>query len=236
MPRGTVEGALLRRVALPGLRPRPPQKPRRVAVQPLVSLTSGTLFAKTTLSLRAWFLGIYLLTQHKNGISTLALRRQLGVSHRDFLRSSYNTAWLHKHKRTSYRDFIRSQAMVQRGSDQALGGIVQMDDGYWGGERHGGGVGRGSPRKTPFVAALQCTPLGHPIAMRRDRVSGFRKTVLAAWAQRHPVPGTAIVSDGMACFSSVTAADCTPVAIPTGGGVPDQGRPIFWSINTLLGR
>ena len=205
-------------------------------MQPLVSLTSGTLFAETTLSLRTWFLGIYLPTQHKNGISTLALRRQLGVSHRDFLRSSYNTAWLHKHKRTSYRDFIRSQAMVQRGSDQALGGIVQMDDGYWGGERHGGGVGRGSPRKTPFVAALQCTPLGHPIAMRRDRVSGFRKTVLAAWAQRHPVPGTAIVSDGMACFSSVTAADCTPVAIPTGGGVPDQGRPIFWSINTLLGR
>ncbi len=35
MPRGTVEGALLRRVALPRLRPRPPQKPRRVAVQPL---------------------------------------------------------------------------------------------------------------------------------------------------------------------------------------------------------
>ena len=60
MPRGTVEGALLRRVALPGLRPRPPQKPRRVAVQPLVSLTSGTLFAETTLSLRTWLFG-YLL-------------------------------------------------------------------------------------------------------------------------------------------------------------------------------
>ena len=28
------------------------------------------------------------------------------------------------------------------------------DDAYWGGERHGGGTGRGSPGKTPFVAAM----------------------------------------------------------------------------------
>lgn len=81
----------------------------------------------------------------------------------------------------------------------------------------------------------QCTPQGHPIAMRMDKVPGFRKSVLAAWAQRHLVPGTAIVSDGLACFPSVTTADCTHVAIPTGGGVPDQGHPVFWWINTMLG-
>lgn len=120
------------------------------------SLTSGTLFAKTKLPLRTWFLAIYLLTQHKNGISALLLHRQLGVS--------YNTAWLLKHK------FM--QAMVERDSEQALGGIVQIDDAYWGGERHGGGTGRGSPGKTPFVAAIQCNAEGHPIAMRMDRVPG----------------------------------------------------------------
>jgi transposase-like protein len=79
-----------------------------------VSLTSGTVFAETKLPLRTWFLAIYLLTQHKNGISALALRRQLGVS--------YNTAWLLKHK--------LMQAMVERDSDFALGGIVPMDDAY----------------------------------------------------------------------------------------------------------
>jgi transposase-like protein len=67
-----------------------------------VSLTSGTLFAETKLPLRTWFLAIYLLTQHKNGISVLALWRQLGVS--------YNTAWLLKHK--------LMQAMVERDSDR----------------------------------------------------------------------------------------------------------------------
>lgn len=95
-----------------------------------VSLTSGTLFAKTHLPLRTWFLAIYLLTQHKNGISALAMHRQLGVS--------YNTAWLLKQK--------LMQAMVDRDSDFALGGIVQMDDAYWGGERHGGGTGRVAAR------------------------------------------------------------------------------------------
>lgn len=54
------------------------------------SLTSGTLFAGTKLSLTVWFLAIFLLTQSKNAMSALELKRQLGVS--------YNTAWLLKHK------------------------------------------------------------------------------------------------------------------------------------------
>ena len=184
-----------------------------------VSLTSGTVFAETKLPLRTWFLAIYLLTQHKNGISALALHRQLGVS--------YNTAWLLKHK--------LMQAMIERDSDFALGGIVQMDDAYWGGERHGGGTGRGSPGKTPFVAAVQCTAEGHPIAMRMDVMEGFRKKVLSTWAKRYLVPGTAVVSDGLNCFPGVTDADCTHTPIVTGGGVPDLGHPIFWWVNTVLG-
>jgi DNA-directed RNA polymerase subunit RPC12/RpoP len=193
-----------------------------------VSLISGTLFAETKLPLRTWFLAIYLLTQHKNGISALALHRQLGVS--------YNTAWLLKHKLMSPKGTsFGAQAMAERDSDLALGGIVQMDDAYWGGERHGGGRGRGSPGKTPFVAAVQCTPEGHPIAMRMDVVPGFRKAMLTTWAQRHLVPGTAVVSDGLKCFPGVTDADCTHTAISTGGGVPDLGHPIFWWVNTMLG-
>ena len=184
-----------------------------------VSPTSGTVFADTKLPLRTWFLAIYLLTQNKNGISALSLRRQLGVSP--------NTAWLLKHK--------LMQTMRERDDDRALSGIVQMDDAYWGGERHGGGTGRGSPGKTPFVAAVECTPQGHPLRMRMDVVAGFRKTVLAAWATRYLTRGTAVVSDGLTCFPGVTEADCTHVAIPTGGGVPSEGHPIFVWINTLLG-
>lgn len=181
------------------------------------SLTSGTIFADTKLPLRVWFLAIYLLTQNKNGISALSLRRQLGVS--------YNTAWLIKHK--------LMQVMVERDVTQSLSGNVQLDDAYWGGERHGGAVGRGSPGKTPFVAAVQCTPQGHPVKMRMDVVGGFRKTELATWAKRHLEPGSAVVSDGLSCFTAVTDAACTHLAITTGGGVPNDER--FTWVNTMLG-
>lgn len=182
-----------------------------------VSVTSGTLFAGTHLPLRTWFLAMYLIAQNKNGISALSLRRQLGVS--------YNTAWLVKHK--------VMQAMVERDGEQALQDTVQMDDAYWGGERHGGGVGRGSPGKVPFVAAVQCNADGHPIAMRMDVVPGFRKRVLATWARRHLAPGTAVVTDGLNCFPGVTAAGCVHTPTVTGGGVPTD--PTFWWVNVMLG-
>ena len=54
------------------------------------SLTAGTLFDNTKLPLRTWYLAMYLLTQSKNGISAMGLKRQLGVS--------YNTAWRVKHR------------------------------------------------------------------------------------------------------------------------------------------
>lgn len=42
----------------------------------------GTVMEHTHLPLRLWFLAMYLLTQHKNAISALALKHQLGVSYK----------------------------------------------------------------------------------------------------------------------------------------------------------
>lgn len=94
------------------------------------SWISGTLFEQTKLPLTRWFLAIYLVTQAKTGLSALASKRQIGVS--------YNTAWGIKHK--------IMQAMKERDDRKPLGGIIQLDDVYWGGKR-----GRGSENKTPFV-------------------------------------------------------------------------------------
>jgi ribosomal protein L37AE/L43A len=44
-----------------------------------VSLTAGTLFAQTKLPLKMRFLAIYPLSQDKNGISAMALRRSTGA-------------------------------------------------------------------------------------------------------------------------------------------------------------
>ena len=43
------------------------------------SLTAGSLLEHTKLPLTTWFLGIYLISQARTGLSALALKRQLGV-------------------------------------------------------------------------------------------------------------------------------------------------------------
>ena len=124
-----------------------------------VSLTAGTILASTRLALRTWFVAMYLMTQTKNGISALELSRQLGVS--------YNTAWSLEHK--------LMQVMKERDDTRPLGGSVQLDDAYWGGERRGGKRGRGAPGKTPFVAAVELNPKGRPVRMRLSRIGAFSK-------------------------------------------------------------
>ena len=54
------------------------------------SVLSGTIFESSKLALPKWFLAMHLMTQAKNNISALELKRHLDVS--------YPTAWLVKHK------------------------------------------------------------------------------------------------------------------------------------------
>ena len=124
--------------------------------QPVVGsnpIVSSIAYECTKLPLTTWFLGIYILTQPKNGTSVLELKRPLGIS--------YNAAWRLKYK--------RMQAMKERDDSQPLSGNVQMDDVYVGGERPGGKRGRGAAGKTPVVTAVQINGDGHPIAMRLSK-------------------------------------------------------------------
>ena len=95
------------------------------------SVTAGTLFAGSKLPLSVWFLAMHLITQAKNGISSLELSRQLAISQ--------NSAWLMKHK--------LMQAMLERDAGRKLRGLVQIDDAYWGGRRRGYKRGRGTRGK-----------------------------------------------------------------------------------------
>jgi len=162
---------------------------------------------------------MHLLTQSKNGMSALALKRNIGVS--------YNTAWSVKHK--------IMQVMKERDDSKPLEGIIQLDDAYIGGEMSGGKVGRGSENKTPFVAAVACDNAGHPVRMAMHVVEGFKSTEIARWAKQHLAPGGKVVSDGLACFSAVTAAKCKHHSIVTGGGPKSVTKKEFVWINTMIG-
>lgn len=133
------------------------------------SLTSGTLFENTRLPLNQRFLAIHLVTQSKTGLSTLELKRQIKVS--------YNTAWSMKQK--------IMQVMKERDDRKPLSGKVQLDDVYWGGERHGGSTGRGSPNKVPFIAAVSTNEEGHPASMNTNVVKGFLSSEISRWSKKH---------------------------------------------------
>jgi transposase-like protein len=86
------------------------------------SLTAGTIFHASKLPLRIWFQAMYFLTQTKNNVSALELKRLLGVS--------YPTAWRIKHK--------LMQVMAEREAGRKLDGRIEVDDAYLGGEHPGG--------------------------------------------------------------------------------------------------
>jgi hypothetical protein len=183
------------------------------------SLTAGTIFAASKLPPTTWFLALYLLTQQKNAISAMELMRQLGVS--------YNTAWSLKHKLL--------QTMLERDANRQLAGVIQIDDVYWGGECHGQTPGRGSPNKTPFVAALAKSLDGHPVALRLSVVAGFRKCEIAGWTEKFIHPDSIVVSDGLACFSGIAAAGVEHQPVVTGGGAASVELEDFRWLNTILG-
>lgn len=183
------------------------------------SLTAGTVFAYSKLPLTVWFLAMYLLTQQKNGISALELKRQLGVS--------YQTAWSMKHKLL--------QAMLECDTQYRPSGVVEFDDVYWGGECHGQTPGRGSPNKTPFVAALSKSHDGHPRALRMNVVESFRKCELAAWAEQFLDPDCIALSDGLGCFRGIAEAGVEHQAVVTGGGAASVELEDFRWLNTIIG-
>ncbi len=183
------------------------------------SLTAETIFAYTKLPLTIWFLALYLLTQQKNGISALELKRQLGVS--------YPTAWSIKQK--------LMQVMLERDAGYQLSGVIEIDDVYWGGEIHGATAGRGSPNKTPFIAALSKTDDGKPVALRMSVVAGFRKSELAAWTEKFLDPNCIVVSDGLACFRGIADAGVEHQPVVTGGGAASVELEDFRWLNTIIG-
>lgn len=99
------------------------------------SLKSDTIFESFKLQISTWFLDIFFLTQSKEGMSALNLRRLLGIS--------ANAALKMKHK--------LQHVMMTADDCCALRGLIELDDVYWGGKRSGGKRGIGAPGKHLFL-------------------------------------------------------------------------------------
>jgi hypothetical protein len=131
-------------------------------------------FAATKVPLCTWFRAMYHLTQSKEAFPASSWAAG-GVT---------QTTWKIKHK--------LMQVMMGGTPQKAPDGTHRGDDAYLGGERNGGKRGRGSPGKTPIVAAVETTPQGKPIRLqlRRVRVSAVPKSTLASAISIPPAPSS----------------------------------------------
>lgn len=180
----------------------------------------GTVLEHTKLPLSVWFLAMYLMTQSKNSVSALELKRQLGVT--------YKTAWLVKHKLL--------QTMLLREEPRRLDGRVEIDDAYLGGERAGSiNGGRGAFNKTAFVAAVQTDMDGKPRFMRLTPIAAFTKDAFTDWASKSLASTAHVVSDGLHCFMQATRVAASHERHVTGSGRQAAKRVEFRWVNTMLG-
>src|SRR6267142_5530158 len=81
------------------------------------SVTAGTIFHDSHLSLWKWFLATYLITESRKGMSSNQLKRMLKVT--------YKTAWYLTH---------RIRAAMLEVAPEKLGGTVEVDETYVGGK------------------------------------------------------------------------------------------------------
>jgi ribosomal protein L37AE/L43A len=181
------------------------------------TVTAGTIFDATKLPLTCWFVAMHLMTQAKNNVSALELKRHLGVR--------YKSAWLIKHKLL--------QVMAEREDRRVLDGRIEVDDAYLGGERPGK-RGRGSENKVSFIVAVQTADDGRPMLARMNRIAFTRETV-AAWANQALAASARVTSDALDCFAGFRSnvADYQPVVVGSGRQAV-VAHPEFRRVNTVL--
>jgi transposase-like protein len=190
-----------------------------IACRSQVTLTSGTIFHGSKLPLAKWFQAMYFLTQSKNNVSALELKRLIGVC--------YRSAWRIKHKLL--------EVMAGAEADRVLEGTVEVDDAYLGGANKGGKRGRGSENKVPFIAALQLDEFGRPKSAIFSLVKTFSREEVGKWARRHIAADSIVVSDGLECFSAVRKPGIGHMPITVGANRKSSDMPCFKWINTILG-
>lgn len=148
----------------------------------MISPMAGTIFEKSSTSLRLWFYAMYLMASTRCGISAKQIQRETGVT--------YKTAW---------RMFRQIRSLL--GEDLQLeGDRVEMDEMYVGGKRKGfgGRPGLGDKKKTPVIGIVERkTGKGRVIAKASQRVN--QETMLGL-VKEYVLPASTVFTDEFSSY------------------------------------
>lgn len=143
-----------------------------------ISPMAGTIFEKSSTSLRLWFYAMYLMTSTRCGVSVKQIQRETGVT--------YKTAW---------RMFKQIRSML-KDDETGLGGPdslgVEMDETYMGGVRRGvkGKPAAGDKKKTAFVGIVERSG-----RIRAMTAHDTKSAMLLGMVKEHILPNTTVFTD-----------------------------------------
>lgn len=140
--------------------------------------TAGTIFHKSSTSLKTWFHAIYLMASTRCGISAKQIERETGVT--------YKTAW---------RMFKQIRTLLNE--DNPLSGSVEVDETYFGGERRG--HAERFDNKKPILGMVERK--GRVRALVVDNVKA--KTVIPA-IHTHVLPKSTVFTDEGRWYNTVS--------------------------------
>ena len=153
-----------------------------------VSVMAGTIFQDSKAPLSVWFRAMWQVTSQKHGISALGLQRVLGLG-------SYRSAWAMVHE-------LR-RAMVRPGREQ-LGGVVEVDETYWGAPE-AGTIGRRTLTKALVAVAAEAVP-GTDRAtgrVRLARIPDVTRASLHGFIGESIERGSTVITDGLQAYRSL---------------------------------
>lgn len=166
------------------------------------SLTAGTIFHKTRVPLRKWFLAIHLMTSDKRGYSAEGLRKQLKINH--------TTAWLLFHK---LRD-----AMASRDSNYRLKGHIQLDEAFFGAPD--GLQGRGTNKAKVFVA-VSADPDGKPWNVKMKVADTVNSSAALEFAEENIAKGCHVITDKLNIYPILAKNGYTHEAVKSSSSEAD---------------
>ena len=146
---------------------------------------AGTVFEKSTTSLKLWFYAMYLMGSTRCGVSAKQIQRETGVT--------YKTAWrMFKQIRTLMSEDI-----------QLEGSSVEMDETYIGGKRRNGRRGRpasGDAKKTCVVGIVERK--GRVVAIAANDAT---RATLHGIAEERILPASTVYTDDLSAYHGLEA-------------------------------